>query len=69
MHMQYSSSLLQHVCDKQSTNSHLESQVSMLKSLGMLGPKILGCFVLTDAIDVPESCHAQPCDHGQSNYP
>jgi len=20
-------------------------------------------------INVPESCHAQPCDHGQSNYP
>ena len=20
-------------------------------------------------ITVPESCHAQPCDHGQSNYP
>jgi len=49
----------------------------MLKCLGMLGQKILGCFVaivLTDrsqnlVITVSESCHAQPCDHGLSNYP
>jgi len=47
MHMQYSRSLLQHVCDKQSTNSHLESQFSMLKSLGMPWAKNTGMFCFT----------------------
>jgi len=31
--------------------SHLESQFSTLRRLGMLGSKKLGCFLLSDAID------------------
>ena len=60
---------------KQSTNSHLESHILDVEKLGMMGSKNWGGFVLTDAIEVqiyyitlPESSHAQPCDHRQSNY-
>ena len=63
--------------DKQFTNSHLESQFSMLKSLarhvGIKNTEVLGThrcnWSQNMVIIIPECSHAQSCDHRQSNHP